>query len=69
HTPNLLKRIGKPVLVVAGSEDSVVGPLAQDVEPLSGEQIQFILIDGADHFFLDLYLEEVAEEVVEWLQQ
>jgi len=46
-----------------------VGPLAQDVEPLSGEQIQFILIDGADHFFLDLYLEEVAEEVVEWLQQ
>ena len=69
HTPNLLKRIGKPVLVVAGSEDSVVGPLALDVEPLSGEQIQFILIDGADHFFLDLYLEEVAEEVVEWLQQ
>jgi pimeloyl-ACP methyl ester carboxylesterase len=63
-TPSLLKHIKKPVLVIAGSEDNVVANLVPDVEPLAdGKRVQLQIIDGADHFFRDLYAEEAVDHI------
>lgn len=63
-TPRLIPEIKAPVLVVAGSEDDVVKGLVEKVQPLAdGERVQLKVIDGADHFFRDLYAEDVADAV------
>jgi pimeloyl-ACP methyl ester carboxylesterase len=69
-TPTLLLQINKPVLVVAGSADSVVQGLAEKMEPLAGrDNINFAVIEGADHFFLDLYAEELADKTMEFVKE
>jgi pimeloyl-ACP methyl ester carboxylesterase len=68
NTPDLLPKIGKPLLVIEGTEDSVVGRIAEQATEQDRARFQFVMVEGAGHFFRDLYLEEVAEEVVEWLQ-
>ncbi len=61
-TPSLIPEIKAPVLVVAGSEDDVVEGLVEAVQPLAdGERVNLIVLDGADHFFRDLYAEEIAD--------
>jgi pimeloyl-ACP methyl ester carboxylesterase len=63
-TPRLLPQIKPPVLIVAGSEDQVVKGLIEKVEPLAdGQRVQLKVVDGADHFFRDLYAEDVADAV------
>lgn len=63
-TPHLIPEIKAPVLVVAGSEDDVVKGLTEKVQPLAdGQRVKLIVIDGADHFFRDLYAEEIADAV------
>jgi pimeloyl-ACP methyl ester carboxylesterase len=57
-----------PVLVVVGTED----PISEGVgEMLAGEDaaddVSLLVVDGADHFFRDLYAYDVAEGVVAWL--
>lgn len=67
-TPALLPKIKVPVLVIAGSEDKVVEGLPEAVEPIAdGEKVSLAVIDGADHFFLDLYAEDVAEMVASFV--
>jgi pimeloyl-ACP methyl ester carboxylesterase len=64
HTPNLLSAIRSPVVVFAGSEDRVVANLAESVEPMAdGERLWFEVVEGADHFFRDLYSEDLADRV------
>ena len=68
-TPQLLPKLKQPVLVFAGSEDDVVRGLEQAVAPLAdGDGIRFEVIDGADHFFRDLYAEDLADISVEFIQ-
>lgn len=63
-TPSLIPDIKAPVLVVAGSEDDVVEGLVEAVQPIAdGERVDLIVLDGADHFFRDLYAEEIADAV------
>lgn len=63
-TPHLLPKINRPTLVIAGSEDTVVADIAQKTRPLAdGKRLQLKVIEGADHFFRDLYADEVAEAV------
>ncbi len=61
--PRLAARTGKPTLVIVAGKDEVVPDLAKklpsDVKP--------VVIDGADHFFLDLYGEEAADLVAKFL--
>ena len=65
-TPRLLSRIAVPVLVIAGSEDNTVVGLVEKTGPQAdGDRISLSVIDGADHFFRDLYAEEVADLVAE----
>lgn len=64
-TPRLLAKIAKPVVVIAGSDDKAVSGLIEKVEPLAdGERVKLVVIDGADHFFRDLYADELVEAVV-----
>ena len=62
-TPALLPRIAKPVLVVAGSEDEVVADLGRRLATIDQANVATLTVEGADHFFLDLYAEEVADAV------
>jgi pimeloyl-ACP methyl ester carboxylesterase len=67
-TPYLLKHIPKPVLVLAGSEDNVVSGLIPAVETQSdGKRVQLTVIDGADHFFRDLYAEDAADRIADFM--
>ena len=67
HTPALIPKIAVPILVIAASEDQVVKGLPEAVASLvDGEKVAFILVDGADHNFLDFYIEDVADAIVEF---
>jgi len=69
HTPTLLPMIAKPVLVVAGSADTVVEGLIEAVEPMAdGEKIELAVVEDADHFFLDFYAEDAADAIAEFIQ-
>lgn len=67
-TPRLIPQIRAPVTVFAGSEDTVVKGLIGEVDPLAdNEHVSLVVIDGADHFFRDLYAEDIADTVAETL--
>ncbi len=69
-TPSVLPAIHKPTIVFAGSEDTVVEGLETRVSPIAdGEQLKLFVIDGADHFFRDLYAEEIVEIIAENLAE
>jgi len=63
-TPSLLPKIGKPVLVIAASEDESVRGLPERLSPQAEQGgIELVVIDGADHFFRDLYADEGLEAI------
>lgn len=67
-TPTLLAKTKKPVLVIIGSEDTTVTGLAEKMEKVAdGERIKTYTVDGADHFFMDLYGDEVVEEAAAFI--
>lgn len=67
-TPYLLPKIKKPVLVFAGTEDQVVKGLDKKLIPLAeAGAIELEVMDGADHFFRDLYAEDLVERAVEFI--
>lgn len=69
NSSELLPKIRVPVVVFVGSEDKVVADLAEKVEPLAdNEKIQMVVIEGADHFFRDLYSEDIADMIAESLE-
>lgn len=63
--PSLAAKTGHPTLVVVAGKDEVVpdlaGKLPSDVKP--------VVIDGASHFFLDLYGEEAADAIATFLKE
>jgi pimeloyl-ACP methyl ester carboxylesterase len=60
--PSLIPKIAQPTLVVVAGGDEVVVNLGQKVAPLAdGRRVQVKMIDGADHFFRDLYTDEAVE--------
>jgi len=68
-TPLLLPKIKVPVLVIAGTEDDVVPDVAQKVEPLvDDKKIRLHVVDGADHYFRDLYADEVVEQAKAFIE-
>ncbi len=67
-TPYLIPRIQAPVLIIVGSEDTIYPDLIEKHEPLAdGEHVRFLLMDGAGHFFRDLYAEDMADAIAEQL--
>ena len=69
-TPSWLRDIAVPALVVIGSEDRVVAELPTRMEAL-GERagLTVATIDGADHFFRDLYADELVEIALEFINE
>lgn len=70
HTPNLMTMIGKPVLVIAGTEDTVVEGLIDATKPLADAgKVELAIVEGADHFFRDLYAEDMADAMEEFINR
>ncbi len=69
HTPTLLESNDLPVLVIGGSEDTVVPNVEQAFAGVAARQptTRVIEIDGADHFFRDLYADELVEHAVDFI--
>lgn len=70
-TPTNLTQVSSiPVAVVAGSEDDVVAELPDRMEATDGlgDNITFEMIDGADHFFRDLYADDVSLVIVDMIE-
>ena len=69
HTPNLLKDIKLPTLVIAGANDKIVTGLPEAVKPyVDGKKITLKVIEDADHFFQDFAAEEVADLIDEFIK-
>lgn len=67
-TPYLLPKISKPVLVFAGTEDQVVKGLDRIFAPMAeAGMIELEVMDGADHSFRDLYVEDLVDRVIEFV--
>lgn len=69
-TPYLIPKIGKPVLIVAGTEDTVVKNIDKKVAPLvDDKKVKLLVVDGADHSFRDLYAEDIADAVESFFKE
>ncbi len=67
-TLGLAASAGIPVIVFAGSEDPLSrGVDAAIVEYQQNAPVDFVMIDGADHFFRDLYAYDLVEAVQAWI--
>lgn len=65
--PSLLGRIPRPVLVVVAGNDEIVKDLPQKLEAAQKPAgYRAVTIDGADHFFKDLYGEDLADAVAKF---
>lgn len=64
-TPALLRTVILPTLVIAGSEDNVSPDLRSRIE--ARPNIRVFQIEGADHFFRDLYADDATDEIASFL--
>ncbi|WP_298241785.1 alpha/beta fold hydrolase [uncultured Bradyrhizobium sp.] len=71
-TAALVARVKLPVLVLAATKDSVVPDVEAAFASLagsSGGRVQLDKIEDADHFFRDLFAEDVADRIAEFIKQ
>jgi pimeloyl-ACP methyl ester carboxylesterase len=67
-SPELIPKIKVPVLVlVAGSDEAVVGLEKKLAGRIDGVRAKMKVIDGADHFFRDLYSDDAVDAIVGFL--
>lgn len=65
NTPALLTHIDVPAFVYLGSEDPQSVSFTEQQELFSAkENISVVTVDGADHFFRDLYADELIEDLL-----
>ena len=68
HTPNLIAKIDIPTQILLGSEDPLSHRLMEYQAEFSGNPlISTHWIEGADHFFRDLYSDELFEVILDEL--
>lgn len=68
-TPTLLKKAVKPTLVIIGSADKVVADLTDKMEQVDNAMVSTYIVEDSDHFFLDLFTEELVEEAVTFIEE
>lgn len=67
-TAHLVPKIEAPVLVIAGTADTVVPGVEEAMAPLAeADAVSLAVIEGADHMFRDLYWYDVADAVENFL--
>jgi pimeloyl-ACP methyl ester carboxylesterase len=64
--PKLAARTGHPTLVVIAGKDEIDPDIAKK---LPSEVRPVVVIDGANHFFSDLYGEEAADAIAKFLKE
>jgi len=65
-----LPRIRVPALVVVAGADQIVQDLDKRIAPLvDGKRLRMTVIAGADHFLRDLYGEDAADAIDEFLRR
>jgi pimeloyl-ACP methyl ester carboxylesterase len=65
-----LPRIGVPTLVVVAGGDEVVRDVDKRIAPLvDGRRVRMTVVSGSDHFFRDLYGEDAADAIDEFLKR
>ena len=58
-----------PILVIGGSEDTVVPNIEADFAGLADQSnVTVEVIEGADHFFRDLYADDAATMMVDLIE-
>ena len=63
-----LKKIKFPVLVVAAGADSIAPKVVERTRAASpSANVELTVIDGADHFFRDLFMDDLVERLVPFL--
>jgi pimeloyl-ACP methyl ester carboxylesterase len=68
HTPALMTRLRQRTLVVVAGADALFPDLAAAVAPLDGtREISVKTVEGADHFFLDLFAEDASDVIAAFL--
>jgi len=67
-TPALLREIKVPALVLSGSEDTVVVGLGDKLQDINDGNVSHVEVDGADHFFRDLYAYDVVDASIEFIE-
>jgi pimeloyl-ACP methyl ester carboxylesterase len=69
HTPALISEIKVPARVYLGTEDPLtIAFNKQQAMFISNPKVSLSYIDGADHFFRDLYADELVEDMIDALQ-
>ncbi len=71
-TAALVAQLKLPVLVLAATKDAVVPDVVSSFQPLvdSGRgRMQLEKIEDADHFFRDLFAEDVADRIADFIKQ
>ena len=64
-----VRGVPMPVIVIAGSDDPLTAALGPAATALARSgAITFVTVDGADHFFRDLYAYDAVEAVNAWLK-
>ena len=66
-TPTVLQRLDAPVLVAVGTADDVVSGLAPAMRAVDKDNVTFIEIEDAGHFFLHFFAEDLLDAAVEFL--
>ncbi|GAB6053403.1 alpha/beta fold hydrolase [Magnetospira thiophila] len=67
-TPALLKKIKQPKLIIVSNDDPVVPELIEAVNQVADPGTRMEVMEGAGHFFPDLYAEDLADLVAEFLK-
>jgi alpha/beta superfamily hydrolase len=65
NTPDLLVEGGLTTLVLGAGDDQVVKNLPQQMQLRDFSNVEFVMVDDADHFFRDLYADDVVEAMIE----
>lgn len=69
-TPTLLKDAKKPTLVIMGTADTAVPDLPEKIQPLADAgKINTVMLEDADHFFLDFANEDMAAATAEFINE
>jgi len=68
-TPALLREAVTPTLVISGSEDQTVKQLATRMASINNPNVSHYQVDGADHYFRDLYLDDIVEQILTFVDE
>jgi len=63
NTPTLLSDIEEPTAVVIGTADDVVPGLVANMSELAGDNVMVTVVQGATHYFRDLYVDDIVDAV------